>query len=97
MDVLDLGTAQVNTVNVMTSDEGGLSDEQIVDLVLDKIILVSDNAPPAIKDQALVFRDNIRNILYSYVQFTKKQERATITQTLLRAGHEDLANIIRRL
>tara|TARA_R100000231_G_C5253946_1_gene143595 strand:- start:75 stop:368 length:294 start_codon:yes stop_codon:yes gene_type:complete len=97
MDVLDLGTAQINSVNVMTSDEGGLSDEQIVDLVLDKIILVSDNAPPAIKDQALVFRDNIRNILYSYVQFTKKQERATITQTLLRAGHEDLANIIRRL
>lgn len=95
--MLDLGTAQVNTVNVMTSDEGGLSDEQIVDLVLDKIILVSDNAPPAIRDQALVFRDNIRNILYSYVQFTKKQERATITQTLLRAGHEDLANIIRRL
>ena len=97
MDVLDLGTAQINSVNVMTSDEGGLSDEQIVDLVLDKIILVSDNAPPAIKDQALVFRDNIRNILYSYVQFTKKQERATITQTLAKAGHEDLANIIRRL
>ena len=95
--MLDLGTAQINSVNVMTSDEGGLSDEQIVDLVLDKIILVSDNAPPAIRDQALVFRDNIRNILYSYVQFTKKQERATITQTLLRAGHEDLANIIRRL
>ena len=95
--MLDLGTAQINSVNVMTSDEGGLSDEQIVDLVLDKIILVSDNAPPAIRDQALIFRDNIRNILYSYVQFTKKQERATITQTLLRAGHEDLANIIRRL
>ena len=97
MDVLDLGTAEVSKVNVMTSDEGGLSDEQIVDLVLDKIISVSDNAPPAIKDQALVFKNNIRNILYSYVQFTKKQERATITQTLLRAGHEDLANIIRRL
>jgi hypothetical protein len=95
--VLDLGTGSAGFVNVMTSDNGGLSDEQIVDLVLDKILLVSDSAPPAIKEQALTFRNHIREVLFSYVQFTKKQERATITQTLAKAGHEDLANIIRRL
>ena len=97
MDVLDLGTGNAGFVNVMTSDNGGLSDEQIVDLVLDKILLVSDSAPPAIKEQALIFRNHIREVLFSYVQFTKKHERATITQTLAKAGHEDLANIIRRL
>ena len=95
--MLDLGTGSAGFVNVMTSDNGGLSDEQIVDLVLDKILLVSDSAPPAIKEQALTFRNHIREVLFSYVQFTKKQERATITQTLAKAGHEDLANIIRRL
>jgi hypothetical protein len=97
MDVLDLGTGTAGFVNVMTSDHGGLSDEQIVDLVLDKILLVSNDAPPVIKEQALLFKNNIREVLYSYVEFTKKQERATITQTLAKAGHEDLANIIRRL
>ena len=81
----------------MTSNEGGLSNEQVVDLVLDKILLVSNNAPPVIKEQALVYKNQIREVLYSYVEFTKRQERATITQTLLKAGHEDLANIIRRL
>jgi hypothetical protein len=97
MDMLDLSNAEVGSVNVMTSHEGGLSNEQVVDLVLDKILLVSNNAPPVIKEQALVFKDQIREVLYSYVEFTKRQERATITQTLLKAGHEDLANIIRRL
>tara|TARA_R110001583_G_scaffold182374_1_gene340175 strand:- start:630 stop:917 length:288 start_codon:yes stop_codon:yes gene_type:complete len=95
--VLDLGNAEVGSVNVMTSNEGGLSNEQVVDLVLDKILLVSNNAPPVIKEQALVYKNQIREVLYSYVEFTKRQERATITQTLLKAGHEDLANIIRRL
>jgi len=97
MDVLDLGNSEVGNVNVMTSTEGGLSNEQVVDLVLDKILLVSNNAPPVIKEQALVFKNQIREVLFSYVEFTKRQERATITQTLLKAGHEDLANIIRRL
>lgn len=95
--MLDLGNAEVGSVNVMTSNEGGLSNEQVVDLVLDKILLVSNNAPPVIKEQALVYKNQIREVLYSYVEFTKRQERATITQTLLKAGHEDLANIIRRL
>jgi len=95
--VLDLGNAEVGNVSVMTSSEGGLSNEQVVDLVLDKILLVSNNAPPVIKEQALVYKNQIREVLYSYVEFTKRQERATITQTLLKAGHEDLANIIRRL
>lgn len=95
--MLDLGNAEVGNVSVMTSSEGGLSNEQVVDLVLDKILLVSNNAPPVIKEQALVYKNQIREVLYSYVEFTKRQERATITQTLLKAGHEDLANIIRRL
>ena len=95
--MLDLSNGEIGSVNVMTSNEGGLSNEQVVDLVLDKILLVSNNAPPVIREQALVFKDQIREVLYSYVEFTKRQERATITQTLLKAGHEDLANIIRRL
>lgn len=95
--MLDLGNAEVGSVNVMTSNEGGLSNEQVVDLVLDKILLVSNNAPPVIREQALVYKNEIREVLYSYVEFTKRQERATITQTLSKAGHEDLANIIRRL
>jgi len=97
MDMLDLGNSEVGTVNVMTSDHGGLSNEQVVDLVLDKILLVSNNAPPAIKEQAFLFKNQIREVLFSYVEFTKRQERATITQTLAKAGHEDLAEIIRRL
>ena len=33
-------------VNVMTSDDGGLTSEQVTELAMDKIINVSESAPP---------------------------------------------------
>ena len=48
---------QVTQVNVMTSDNGGLSSEQITELALDKIVRVSQDAPPAIRDQAEAFKE----------------------------------------
>ena len=49
----------VNSVNVMTSAEGGLSSEQLTELAMDKVMRVSNTAPPAIKEQAVMFRANL--------------------------------------
>ena len=43
---------EVAPVNVMTSNDGGLSDEQIAQMAVNKIVSVSDNAPDVIRDQA---------------------------------------------
>ena len=53
------GSINVNPVNVMTSDQGGHSSEQIVALAMDKIMSVSDQAPPAIRDQAEAFQNHL--------------------------------------
>ena len=87
----------VTSVGVATSDNGGLSTEQIVDLAMQKILSVSDTAPPGIKEQANVFRENIRNVLMYYVELSKREERATMAQKLVKAGETDLAEIIRRM
>jgi len=55
--MFDLGTSSVGSVNVMTSDKGGLTNEQVADLAVDKIVSISDEAPAHIRQQANQFRN----------------------------------------
>ena len=95
--MFNLNVAQVGNVNVSTSDNGGLSDEQIAELVLDKICMVSNTAPEPIRQQAFAYKENIRKILIDYVGLAKKEERASIVNILRKNGGNDLANLIRRM
>ena len=91
------GTGDIGTVNVITSDDGGHSPEQIADLALNKIIMVSENAPPVIRDQAFAHRARLREILIYYMNKMAQSERTTLWALLKKQGHEDMAEIIRRL
>jgi len=46
---------QVQTVNVMTSNEGGLDTEQITQLAMERVMTVANSVPPAIKDRLKLF------------------------------------------
>ena len=95
--MFNINVAQVGNVNVTTSENGGLSDEQIAQIVLDKICIVSSTAPEPIRQQAFAYKENIRKILLDYVALAKKEERASIVNILEKNGGNDLANLIRRL
>ena len=90
-------TMGISPVNVMTSDNGGLSDEQIAQMAVDKIVSVSDNAPDVIRDQANVFKENVKKILFHYLILARREERATIVYTVRNSGNKELAEYIRRL
>ena len=87
----------VMSVNVATSNNGGLSSDQIVELAMDKILKVANTAPEPIRDQAIAFQDNIRTVLKQYIDLAKREERGTICQKIREAGQQDLADLIRRL
>ena len=95
--MFNINVAQVGSVNVSTSENGGLSDEQIAQIVLDKICIVSNTAPEPIRQQAFAYKENIRKILLNYVALAKKEERASLVNILEKNGGNDLANLIRRL
>ena len=40
--MFDINVATVGSVNVKTSDNGGLTNEQVADLAVDKIVSISD-------------------------------------------------------
>jgi hypothetical protein len=87
----------VGSIDVTTSDNGGLSSDQIAEMARKKIVYVSDDAPPAIKEQAQVFADKVEDVVRFYIDLAKREERGSICQTLRNAGHNDIADFIRRL
>ena len=95
--MFNINVAQVGSVNVSTSENGGLSDEQIAQIVLDKICIVSNTAPEPIRQQAFAYKENIRKILLDYVALAKKEERASIVNIIETNAGQDMANLIRRL
>ena len=64
--MFNINVTEVGSVNIKTSDQGGLTNEQIADLAVDKIASISDQAPPHIRQQANQFREHLKNILYHY-------------------------------
>ena len=91
------GQGDVGQVQVFTSNEGGHSPEQIADMAVNKIIAVSETAPPPIRDQALAYRNKIKDVILYYMRKMAQSERTTVWALLRKQGHEDMAEMIRRL
>jgi len=95
--MFNVGVSQAGKVNVMTSNKGGLTNEQIADLAVDKIVSISDQAPAHVRQQANQFREHLKNVLYHYLVLARKEERGTIIQALRSSGQKETAEYIRRL
>ena len=95
--MFNVSVSSVGSVNVHTSDKGGLSNEQIADLAVDKIVSISDQAPPHVRQQANQFREHLKKVLYHYLLLARKEERGSIIQALRASGQKETAEYIRRL
>lgn len=82
-------------VVVQTTNGRGFTPEEIAERALDKIISVGDDSHPAVRDQALVFRERIRHVLVFYMKEAIQSERTTIANRLREAGHPELVNLLK--
>ena len=95
--MFNVNVSQLGSVVVKTSEQGGLNNEQIADLAVEKIASVSEDAPPHLKQQAKLFKEQLKGIIHHYILLARKEERATIMQALRSSGHKEMAEYIRRL
>ena len=95
--MFNVNVSQLGSVVVKTSEQGGLSNEQIADLAVEKIASVSEDAPPHLKEQAKLFKEQLKGIIHHYLLLARKEERGTIIQALRSSGHKEMAEYIRRL
>jgi len=82
---------------VHTTSGRGFTPEEIAQRCADKIVAVSDTAPPAIRDQALAYKRNITKVIEFYLREAVKSDRTTVYNAINDAGHPELAELIRRM
>ena len=90
-------SGEIGKVQVFTSTNGGHSSEQLAEMALNKIMQINESTPSPIKEQALAFRNDIKRILVYYMSKMAQSERTTIWALMKKQGHNDIAEIIRRL
>ena len=72
------GEGDLGSVKVLTSSNGGHSPETMADMAMNKIMVINEKAPPPIRDQAVAYRNNVRNVILYYLTEMAKTERTTI-------------------
>ena len=89
--------ASVGNIEVLTTDNKGHSIEEVAQMAADRILYIADEAPPPIRDQAMAFKDTLKQTLIYYMRQAVEQDRATICAKLRQNGHSDLADNLRSL
>jgi membrane carboxypeptidase/penicillin-binding protein len=84
-------------VEVKTTSNRGWTPEELADRALDKLLHVSKDADEQVRAQALVFKEQIRQVLVFYMKEAIRSDRTTICAELEKQGQKELANIIRKL
>ena len=95
---LNVNTPQNEQVVLVNTTKGrGFTPEELSEQCVQKLISVSDTAPPAIRDQARAFSKHIETLVAYYMRQAIRSDRTTVYNALNDAGHPDLAELIRRL
>ena len=80
--------------DVITTSNGGMTPEQVAELCLAKIIYVGNDANPLLKEQALAYKDSIRQALVFYMKQAIKSNHTTIANKLHEAGNSELTKLL---
>jgi hypothetical protein len=92
----DPGVATVMQVDVQTTSNRGHPPEFWAKLATDRIVQVSDNAHPAIREQALAFKDKVEQVVLLYMKRAIQSDRTTVYNLVTEAGQPGLAELLRR-
>jgi hypothetical protein len=90
------GNVLEGDVKVMTTQGRGFTPEEIADRALAKIMYVSKDANPLIRDQAEAFKESIRETIVYYLKQAVQSDRTTLANRLREAGHSDLIKILEK-
>ena len=85
------------SVEIQTTDNRGQTPEEVAERCVNKIIGVSNNAHPAIREQAIAFRKEMEKVVAIYMRQAIKSDRTTVYNAIKDSGNPKLAEYIRRM
>ena len=90
-------SGSVGTFEVQTTQERGHTPEELAINAVQKIISISHTADPVIKKQAEAFRERMFYVIVHTLNQAVKSDRTTLYNEFKKQGHEDVAEILRKL
>jgi len=94
---LNFEVSETPVVSVQTTEGRGFTPDEVAERCVQKLISVSDDAHPAIRDQARAFKKHMETVVAFYMREAIRSDRTTVYNALKDAGHPELADAIRRL
>tara|TARA_A100000172_G_C3043606_1_gene111556 strand:+ start:4301 stop:4594 length:294 start_codon:yes stop_codon:yes gene_type:complete len=85
------------SVQIQTTDNRGQTPEEVAERCVNKIIGVSENAHPVIREQAHAYRKEMEKIIAIYMRQAIKSDRTTVYNAIKDSGNPKLAEYIRRM
>ena len=92
-----LGMPNNFKVDIQTTDNRGQTPEEVAERCVNKLIGISNNAHPAIKEQAHAYRKEMEKIIAIYMRQAIKSDRTTVYNAIKNSGNPKLAEYIRRM
>jgi hypothetical protein len=90
-------TVEPGICEVHTTEYRGFTPEEISERAVGKIVSVADGADPVVRDQAETFKRRIFHVIVKACNDAIQSDRTTLANLLNQQGHEDMAEILRRL
>ena len=84
-------------VGVRTTENRGFTPDELAEQCVEKIVSVSDQAHPGIRDQAHAFSKHVEKLVAYYMRQAIRSDRTTVYNAIKDAGQPQLAELIRRL
>lgn len=85
------------SILIATTQNRGLPPEYWAQRLRDKLIHISEDAPPFIRDQAEAFRERLATASLAYMKHAIMSDRTTVAAALRREGMEMAAQLVENL
>lgn len=90
-------TPIIGNVKVYTTENRGHNAQELTEMLLDRIISVSETAPKPIRDQAVAYRETIGKLILWYMESAIRNDRETLCYKLTAVGQAEAANLIKKI
>jgi len=88
---------ECGTVEVATTIKRGHTPEELAGFAVDKIIQIAEGADPVLTEQAKAFRERMYWVIVHTAKQAIESDRTTLQNKLVNEGHEDLAQLLRKI
>ena len=90
-------SASVGSFDVQTTSGRGHTPEELAKNAVAKIISISEDTDPVLKQQAEAFRERMFYVIVHTLKQAVKSDRTTLYNEFKKQGHDDVAELLRRL